>query len=82
MSTTEISRPRQRQAARRTLRLPKVKERTGLKHSAIYEGIADGTFPKPVPIGLRAVGWLEDEIEAWIEERIAARDRKSAEARS
>jgi Prophage CP4-57 regulatory protein (AlpA) len=27
-----------------------------------------------VPIGKRTVGWVEEEVEAWIENRIAARD--------
>jgi predicted DNA-binding transcriptional regulator AlpA len=33
-----------------------------------------------VPIGLRAVGWLEDEIEQWINDRIAERDAKQSAA--
>ncbi|BDI61810.1 helix-turn-helix transcriptional regulator [Qipengyuania nanhaisediminis] len=33
-----------------------------------------GTFPKPVPLGPKARGWLVSEIEDWIEERKAARD--------
>jgi len=37
-----------------------------------------GEFPKPLPIGLRAVGWLESEVDAWLETRIAERDRKTA----
>jgi len=26
----------------------------------------DGAFPKPVPLGLRAVGWLESDVSEWI----------------
>jgi len=33
-----------------------------------------GTFPRPVPLGPKARGWLVSEIEQWIEERKAARD--------
>jgi len=40
--------------------------------------MAEGTFPKPVPIGTKAVGWIEDEIDAWIEARIAERNAKLA----
>jgi len=45
------------------LRLPKVQDRTGKSRSTIYKGVNDGTFPKPIKIGPRAVGWLESEIE-------------------
>jgi prophage regulatory protein len=37
-----------------------------------------GTFPKPVSIGAQAVGWLAHEVDAWIADRIAARDAKTA----
>ena len=33
------------------------------------------TFPKPIPLGEKAVGWLEDEIIQWQKDRIAERDR-------
>lgn len=52
------------------LRLPAVKTRTGLSRSTIYLRISEGSFPKPVSLGGRAVGWLEDEIQQWLEERI------------
>lgn len=48
------------------LRLPTVKTRTGLSRSTIYLRISDGTFPKPVSLGARAVGWLESDVERWI----------------
>ena len=54
------------------LRLPKVKTRTGLSRSTIYQRVADGQFPKPVSLGGRAVGWIETEIQEWLAERIAA----------
>jgi prophage regulatory protein len=59
----------------RILRLPEVERVTGLKHSFIYAGMRAGTFPKSVPLGERAVGWLESEILAWQQDRIAKRDR-------
>ncbi len=49
------------------LRLPAVKARTGLARSTIYLRIKEGTFPTPVQLGARAVGWLEPEIDAWVE---------------
>ena len=58
----------------RFMRLTEVIRDTGLGRSSIYKRIAEGEFPKPVPLGGRAVGWVSDEIEAWILERIEERD--------
>jgi prophage regulatory protein len=52
------------------LRLPAVKARTGLSRSTIYQRIADGSFPPPVSLGARAVGWVESDIEEWISGKI------------
>jgi prophage regulatory protein len=72
---------RSERGLRRIIRLPKVEELTGRKRSAIYEGIAAGSFPAPVPLGPRAVGWLEDEIFDWQQRCIALRDERRAEER-
>jgi prophage regulatory protein len=61
------------------LRLPAVRAKTGLCRSAIYQHVADGSFPRPVSLGARAVGWIESEIETWISRKIkASRDRTPA----
>ena len=52
------------------LRLPKVKAITGLSRSTIYLRMSEGTFPKHISLGSRAVGWLKSEVNAWMEERI------------
>ena len=52
------------------LRLPQVKSRTGLSRSTIYLRISEGKFPAPISIGERAVGWLDLDIDAWLEARI------------
>jgi prophage regulatory protein len=52
------------------LRLPAVKASVGLSRSTIYLRIAEGTFPRPVSLGSRAVGWLQAEIDAWMKQRI------------
>ena len=54
------------------LRLPVVKARTGLSRSTIYLRVSEGEFPKPVSLGGRAVGWIESEIQQWLERRIEA----------
>ena len=60
------------------LRRKQVQARTGLSRSTIYARIAAGTFPRPIDLGGgRAVGWLEAEINAWLQERID-NSRKSA----
>lgn len=56
--------------ATKILRLPDVKERTGLSRSTIYLRVANSKFPKPIPLGGRAIGWLEEDIENWLEEQI------------
>jgi prophage regulatory protein len=58
----------------RILRLREVRERTGRSQSSIYSDMAAGTFPRAVPIGGHAVGWLETEIDTWIKARVAERD--------
>ena len=55
------------------VRLPEVIAKTGLSRSTIYFQISKGNFPKGVPIGDHARGWLNHEIEAWIEARAALR---------
>lgn len=55
------------------LRRPKVCEITGLSVSTLYEKIAEGSFPKPIPISKRLVVWLENEIAAWQAARVAER---------
>lgn len=54
------------------LRLPVVKIRTGLSRSTIYLRVSRKCFPEPVSLGGRAVGWIEDEIEAWLKAQIDA----------
>ncbi|WP_460746642.1 helix-turn-helix transcriptional regulator [Microvirgula curvata] len=58
----------------RIIRLKEVINSTGLARSTIYKNISEGSFPKPVPLGDRCVGWLESEVHDWILERIKERD--------
>lgn len=52
------------------LRLPQVKARVGLSRSTIYLAISEGTFPRPIRIGTRAVGWLEYDLEEWLRKQV------------
>ncbi len=51
------------------LRLPRVMDLTGFGKSSIYSGVKAGTFPYPVRLSARAVGWREIDIGRWILER-------------
>lgn len=61
------------------LRRGQVEARTGLSRSTIYSrlkpnpkrpGDFDPTFPKPVQLGAKSVGWVESEIEAWLSAQV------------
>ena len=51
-------------------RLPTVLAQTGLSKSEIYRRINNGTFPKPLTLGARAVAWPAAEIDAWVKSLI------------
>jgi prophage regulatory protein len=53
------------------LRLPQVKQTTGLSKSTIYARIAEGNFPKQIPLGPRLVVWVESDIQNWITEQVS-----------
>tara|TARA_R110000796_G_C14283413_1_gene402988 strand:- start:81 stop:284 length:204 start_codon:yes stop_codon:yes gene_type:complete len=60
----------------RILRPKQTKEIVQLSMPTMYRKAKDGTFPKPIKLSDHASGWLESEIYAWLEERIAERDEK------
>lgn len=67
------------------LRLTEVKKRIGYASDAAVWYLQnpntpryDPTFPKPVKIGKRAVAWVESEIDAWQQEKIAERELEEA----
>jgi len=51
-------------------RLHTVMARTGLPRSTIYHKMSLDEFPQTINLGLRSVGWIAEEVEEWIEERI------------
>ena len=57
------------------LRLPAVKTKTGLSRSTIYARASQGTFPAALSLGPNTVGWLEADIEEWINQQIASSRR-------
>lgn len=66
----------------RIIRLKDVMKMTGLGRSTVYKFIAENTFPKPVSLGDRCVGWVEGEVVSWIESKVAARDASNGKFQS
>ena len=63
----------------RLLRLEAVLPVSGAKSpQQLYNWIADGEYPSPIKIGKRAVAWVESEVVAAQQKRIAERDAKLA----
>lgn len=69
MSTTETQR-----RVPNLLRLKEVSLRTGLAKNTIYDRIRRKEFPAQIDLGGNCVAWSEDEIDAWIESKMAARN--------
>jgi prophage regulatory protein len=55
------------------LRRKQVEARVGLRRSSLYQRISEGSFPAPIKLGGRAVGWIEAEITEWLANRVAER---------
>ena len=53
------------------LRIKVVQRRTGLGRSTIYDRISKGTFPRQISLGARAVGWIDSEIDQWVNVQIS-----------
>lgn len=68
-----------RYASRKILRIDQVKVKIGLSRSTIYSRLNpnsrhyDPLFPKPIHLGIKAVAWIEAEIDAWLQSRIDLR---------
>lgn len=58
----------------RVLRRREVERRIGIGRSTIYSWIAERRFPAPVKLGAKSVGWLAQEIDDWVRDRVAARE--------
>ena len=58
----------------RFVRLTEVMRMTGLRKTTIYKLQADGEFPQRVQITTHCVGWIECEVQAWLNQRAATRE--------
>ena len=54
------------------LRRKQVEATTGLSRSSLYAMVNDGKFPKPIKLGKRASGWLQSEVQDFIQARVTA----------
>jgi prophage regulatory protein len=64
------SQPTAPSAPLQVLRLPQVRKVTGLCRSMIYQLEGERKFPRRVKIGMRAVGWIDGEVQEWLKNRI------------
>jgi len=62
------------------LRRREVEALTGKSRSSLYRDMEAGTFPRPIKLSEKAVGWVESEVLAWMQARIAERDAETAAA--
>jgi prophage regulatory protein len=44
----------------------------GMRPTWLHEAVKRGTFPRPVRLGARAVGWRKSEVESWLKSREVA----------
>jgi len=63
----------------RLMRLKETCQMAGIEKTTAYKMINEGTFPKPVSVGGRAVRWVSTEIESWIMDRMEERDALACE---
>jgi prophage regulatory protein len=54
-------------------KIKKVLEVTGLGRSSLYSMVGAGTFPQPIRLTPRAVGWIDTEVQEWITSQAAKR---------
>jgi prophage regulatory protein len=59
------------------MRLKEVIDITGLARSTIYRFMGKGKFPRSIPLGERSVGWLDTEVNEWLSNKVACRDKSS-----
>lgn len=71
--------PQTQEKPSRIIRKPEVIRRTGLSDTSIWRRERDGKFPRRLPLGGGSVGWLESEIETWIESLLAARRQEQTD---
>lgn len=57
----------------RLMRIREVLQLSGLSRATLYREIKLHAFPAPVKLSARSVGWLQDDVMQWLNERVAQR---------
>ena len=52
---------------RRIVRRDEVSKLTGLARATIYKKVQDRSFPPPIRLGARSVGWRLTDIDTWLQ---------------
>lgn len=63
----------------RILRWPEVQNKVGMCRSHVHKLVSQGRFPKPIKLGLRSSGWIDLEVNEWLEQRIEISRSSSTE---
>ena len=58
--------------AKMILRMKEVCSELGVSRASVYRLLQSGSFPKPLKLGKRAIGWERDHIQQWVKSRSAA----------
>ena len=64
---------------KRLIRLAEVERRTTHRKTEIYRLMRLGEFPRSVRVGPRNVAWVEEEIDAYVDSKIAQREAMEAQ---
>ena len=59
--------------SRSIIRMAALRKKVQRCRTSIYTDVRAGLFPSPIPLGKRSVGWLEHEVDEWIERRAESR---------
>ena len=66
------------QSIERILRLPTVLAEIDISAATLWRWVKDKSFPQPISLGGRSIGWLQTEINEWIKARAALRNQSAA----
>ena len=58
------------------LRKSEVISRTGLPNSSLYRLMQEGKFPRPISLSTRSVGWVDSDVDDWIQKKIVESKHK------
>ena len=66
------------QTTERILRLPTLLAAIDVSAATLWRWVKDETFPQPISLGGRSVGWLQSEVQAWVKDRVILRNKTHA----